>query len=249
MWRTITAAAAVFCLLSPVAAGKLDRISAEPATAKPAEASSGEDYFHLKLPMTSAVLAAKFAVDHAAIGESVDAAIRSGQDDAAQTTTLSDTLTRIAISYELKLLDAPDHALTAVVDRQGDYVRALMDGDGAAVCAPAIYDGSRELIGRGLWDKYAAQIDATMAAYFEAVALALANPSYVGVMTPEDGALVVAQMAAQGDKALMDHFGVMRKDSPENCPAVLAIIKAAHFIVGDAGIRVRAAQARGASRL
>lgn len=234
------------------AAGKLDSLNVLLAGGGsgpdpvPTVAESGADYFALKLPKTSAVLAEDFPVDHEQVVSAIDAA---GTAETERVTALSDTLTRVAISYELKLLDAPEDLLEVIIDRQADYVQELLDGEGADVCAPVIFDGSRDLIGRGLWDKYAPAIDETMAVYFDAVDQAIASPSGIGDMTADDGAAVVAQMTAQGDKALMDHFGVMSRESPENCPAVLAIIEAVKALSGDARRRMVAAQARGASRL
>jgi hypothetical protein len=242
-------------LASPLAmAAKLDNsnaatsggLSTGPAS-PPVAASNGTEFFALQLPLTDAVVARDFAVDHQQIIGAVDAAF-SG-DAAAKSTALHDTLVRIAISYELKIIDSPDANVTEIIDRQADYITAVIAGEGEAVCGPVIYDGSIELINRGLWEKYLPQIDATFAAYFTGVKQALDSPTNAGDMTPEDGAIVVDQMTKQGDKDLMDHFGVMTRDSPKNCPAVLALIKAAKVLDGVTGLRIRAAQARGASRL
>lgn len=244
--------AVVGALSAPALAAKLDNSNAQTggSTAAPSvTAATGSEYLALKMPLTSAVLVSGFDVDHKQITDAVDTAISAGADDAARTTALSDTMTRIAISYELKLLDATDAKLTEIIDRQADYVNALMDGEGAAVCAPVIFDGSRELIGRGLWDKYAPHIDAVMAVYFDTVRGALDAPQPVGEVTDQDAQAVVNQMAAQGDQALMDYFGVMTREGEQNCPAVLALIKALHVVPGDSGVRFRAQQARGASRL
>ena len=244
--------AACLALAAPAFGAKLDNSNSSGATTTdvvPAEEVSGPSYFAAKLPLTSAIVELEFALDYADITTAVEVAIAGSANDVARTTALVGALTRVAISYELKLLDAPGPALMDIVDLQADYVNALMQGDGAAVCAAAIFDGSGDLVGRGLWDKYSAQIDATMAAFFSAVTLALDSPSGIGAMTAEDGAAVVAQMTAQGDKALMDHFAVMTRESPENCPAVLAIIRAVKALEGEVGLRMVAAQARGASRL
>jgi hypothetical protein len=56
-------------------------------------------------------------------------------------------------------------------------------------------------------------------------------------------------MTAQGDQALMEYFGLMTRDGEQTCPAVLALIKAVHAVPGESGVRFRAQQARGASRL
>lgn len=252
MWRKFMLAGGLLALcIVPAMAGKLDNFHGSPEpveTPSPTDnESAGETYFDTLLPLTSAVMALSFPSQHAEVVAAVDALTSPGETD--RQTALVDTLTRIAIDHELKLLEAPDAANTDIINWQTEYISALLEGEGADVCAPVIFNGSRELIGRGLYEKYSAEIDHTMASYFEAVKQAIDNPIYVGAMSDEDGAAVVAQMSAQGDKALMDHFGVMQADSPENCPAVLAIIEAAHVLTGDSGVRVRAAQARGASRL
>lgn len=236
--------------MSPAWAAKLDNANAPAAgtEAKPQlEMATGSQFFAATLPLTSALMEAKFAADRDQIAAGIDPAM--GGDTAARITAMVDNLTRVAINYELKILDAPDDKTSAIIDGQAAYVQALLDGEGADTCAPIIFDGSTELIGRGLYEKYAPQIDATMAAYFDAVRDALDNPSYVGDMTADDNAAVIGQMTDQGDKDLMDHFGVMTKESPKNCPAILALIKAAHAVDGQSGIRFRAQQARGASRL
>lgn len=252
MFRTTVLAGVMLALLTaPGVAGKLDNLNSglsdAPDPQRPAETTTRDDYLASLLPLTDAVMAEKFPSEHAELVEIVGDT--AGLSDTERQTALVSNLTRIAINFELRLLDAPDAANTVIVDRQNDYISAVLEGEGADVCAPVIYNGSSELIGRGLYAKYAAEIDATMAAYWEAVKQAIDNPVPVGEMSEEDSLTVIDQMTAQGDKALMDHFSVMEVDSPENCPAVLAIIKAANVIAGDAGIRLRAAQARGASRL
>lgn len=253
IWLAVGVAVAIGLGGGPVFSAKIDNSNALPASEPSAPpvvaAATGSEYLALKMPLTSAVLASQYSVDHQQIADAIDAAITAGQDDTAKTTALSDTMTRIAISYELKILDASDAANTDIIDRQADYLDALMAGEGAAICAPVIYDGSRDLIGRGLWDKYSPQIDAVMEAYFKAVRIALDDPQPVGDVTAEDAQAVVAQMGAQGDQALMDYFGVMTREGEQNCPAVQALIKASKIVPGIAGQRMRAQQARGASRL
>lgn len=229
----------------PVQAGKLDNAGA----AAPIEETqvSGTAYFSSLLPLTAAVMAEKFADEHAGIGQGIDAS--ASDDDIALQRALVNGLIGVAVPLELQLLSATDAANRAIIDGQNDYLQALLDGEGVEICAIAVFDGAAFLVEQGLYRKYAALIDVTLAAYFEAVREALDAPLPAADFTPEDGAKVVAQMDAQGDKALMDHFAVMERDSPENCPAVLAIIAAVNVIEGDAGPRVRAAQARGASRL
>ena len=252
MFRTVVIAVGVLAQLAfPAAAGKLDNLNSGlagvPDVPASEEAATETDFFSSLLPLTSAVMAELFPADHADIVAQVAAVPGTTQADLE--TAVSDNLTRIAVGYELNLLDAPDAGNTEIIDRQDDYITAVLEGEGADVCAPVIFSGSRELIPRGLYAKYAPQIDATMAAYFSTVRQALDNPVPIGDMGQAESVAVIDQMTAQGDKALMDHFGVMEVDSPENCPAVLAIIEAAHVLTGDVGLKIRAAQARGASRL
>lgn len=252
MLRMFIAAGGMLALLAlPAAAGKLDNLSSGlsgvPDVPTVENSDAGAAYFASLLPQTSAVMAEKFPSDYSDMVGSLDAAGEYLPNRLES--ILVESLTEIAIGYELKLLDAPDAENTAIIDGQRDYISAVLDGEGEATCAPVIFSGSSELIDRGLYAKYAPLIDATMAAFFDAVRKALDNPNPVGEMSQEDSIAVIDQMAAQGDKALMDHFGVMEVDSPENCPAVLAIIEAAHVLTGQTGIRIRAAQARGASRL
>jgi hypothetical protein len=92
-------------------------------------------------------------------------------------------------------------------------------------------------------------IDVTLAAYYEGASKAMLSPAIGRQMQQVDVDALAAQMAEQGDEALWTHFGVMAENSPENCPAVLALIRAMNALPGDSGIRMRALQAQSAAAL
>lgn len=252
MLRMLVAASGLLVLLAvPASAGKLDNLnsgsSGIPDAPSTTDATGGAAFFASLLPLTSAAMAEDFPTEYADVVATIDAAMNLSESD--RLTALADNLVRVSVTHELTILAAPDAANTAVIEGQAGYIAAMLEAEGADVCAPVIFNGSRDLIARGLYVKYAPLIDATMEAYYEAIRQARETPLYLGELMREDNEAVIAQMTAQGDKALMDHFGVMQADSPENCPAILAIIEAANAVDGDSGARVRAAQARGASRL